>query len=78
MATLGADISDTGAKVGSVGASEVGGAGVVDDRVWTGSEVAALSFISAVPDVGLAALSGPTAKLFFCFLLGKHMEAGKD
>lgn len=79
MATFGEDISDTGAMVGNVGASETGGGAEADGGCgWTDADVVGLSFISAVPEAGLAAFSGPSAKLFFCFLLGKHMDAGKD
>lgn len=79
MATFGADMSDTGAIVGSVGASETGGGGAVDDGCGcTGADAVGLSFILSVPEAGLADVSGPSAKLFFCFLLGKHMDAGKD
>lgn len=77
MATFGTDISDTGAIEGRVGASETGAVVVDGGCGWAGSDVVALSFISAAPDAGLAGLSGPSAKLFFCFLLGKHMDAGK-
>ena len=70
MATFGADISDIGAIVGSVGASETGGGVLADeDFGWTDADGVGLSFISS----GLADFSGPSAKLFFCFLLGKHM-----